>query len=163
VNPPVARRARNNWLARAVRVSLYRLMNLVDARAAVSAALSRMHAVYGETVFNEWVLVSLRADRNAILAYDGPRPEKYKQHFTLDLASMLKELAGQKLGVGDFAFAADATGTHYDACMRLGESSYLFCNHTTRTMAQIRLSPLWLSAQKHWVELSQKFATDPLE
>jgi hypothetical protein len=137
-------------------------MNLVDARTSVAAALARMNAAYGEPVFNEWVLVSLRADQNAILAYDGPRPEKYKQHFTLDLASMLKELAGQKLGVGDFAFAADAPGTHYDACLRLGESSYLFCNHTTRTMTQIRQSPLWLSAQKSWVELSQLCAADPL-
>lgn len=138
-------------------------MNLVDARTLLVAALARMNAAYGETVFNEWVLVSLRADRNAILAYEGPRPEKYKQHFTLDLASMLKELAGQKLGVGDFAFAADAVGTHYDACIRLGEASYLFCNHTTRTMAQIRLSPHWLTAQKHWAELAARFATDPLE
>jgi len=138
-------------------------MNLVDARTAVAAALARMNATYGETVFNEWVLVSLRADRNAILAYEGPRPEKYKQHFTLDLASMLKELAGQKLGVGDFAFAADAAGTHYDACVRLGETSYLFCNHTTRTMTQIRQSPHWLNAQKHWAEVCQKFAADPLE
>jgi len=137
-------------------------MNLVDTRTAVTAALARMNATYGETVFNEWVLVSLRADRNAILAYEGPRPEKYKQHFTLDLASMLKELAGQKLAVGDFAFASDAAGTHYDGCLRLGESSYLFCNHTTRTMTQIRQSPLWLAAQKHWVELSQKFAADAL-
>lgn len=137
-------------------------MNLVDARSLVSAAMARMNATYGEPVFNEWVLVSLRADQNAILAYDGPRADKYKQHFTLDLASMLKELAGQKLGVGDFAFASDAIGTHYDGCLRLGESSYLFCNHTTRTMTQIRQSPLWLAAQKHWVELSQKFATDAL-
>lgn len=138
-------------------------MNLVDARTLLAAALGRMNATYGETVFNEWVLVSLRSDRNAILAYEGPRPEKYKQHFTLDLASMLKELAGQKLGVGDFAFAADAAGTHYDACIRLGESSYLFCNHTTRTMAQIRQSAHWLNAQKHWAELAERFATDPLE
>jgi hypothetical protein len=138
-------------------------MNLADARTVVSATLARMNSAYGDTVFNEWVLVSIRADRGAILAYEGPRPEKYKQHFTLDLSSMLKELAGQKLGVGDFAFAADAAGTHYDACLRLGDTSYLFCNHTTRTMTQIRQSPLWLAAQKHWAELSQKFAGDSLE
>lgn len=155
--------AGNNWLARVRPAAFIGGMNLVDARALVSAALGRMNAAYGETVFNEWVLVSLRSDRNAILAYEGPRPEKYKQHSTLDLASMLKELAGQKLGVGDFAFAADAAGTHYDACLRLGASSYLFCNHTLRTMTQIRQSSLWLGAQKHWVELSQKFASDPLE
>lgn len=138
-------------------------MHLDDARTVLTAAFGRMNAAYGATVFNEWVIVSLRADRNAILAYDGPRAEKYRQHFTLDLQSMLHELAGQKLGVGDFAFASDAPGTHYDACLRLGETSYLFCNHTTRTMNEIRQNPLWLAAQKTWAELSQKFAADPLE
>lgn len=137
-------------------------MTLADARTALVATLGRMNAAYGAVVFNEWVLVSIRADNNAILAYDGPRAEKYKQHFTLDLSSMLRELATQKLGVGDFAFASDAPGTHYDACLRMGESSYLFCNHTTRTMTEIRQSPLWLAAQKHWAELSQKVAADPL-
>ena len=138
-------------------------MNLADARPVIVSAFSRMNAAYGEPVFNEWVLVSIRSDRGAIMAYDGPRAEKYKQQFTLDLSSMLKELAGQKLGVGDFAFASDAVGTHYDACLRLGETSYLFANHITRTMAEIRQSPLWLAAQKPWVELSQKFGADPLE
>jgi hypothetical protein len=138
-------------------------MNLADARPLIAQAFARMAAAYGQPVFNEWVLVSMRADRGAIMAYDGPRAEKYKQQFTLDLSSMLKELAGQKLGVGDFAFASDAAGTHYDACLRLGESSYLFANHITRTMTEIRDNPLWLNAQKAWVELSQKFAGDPLE
>ena len=137
-------------------------MNLADARTTVTAALGRMNAAYGQPVFNEWVLVSIRADRGAILSYEGPRQEKYKQQFTLDLQTMLKELAGQKLGVGDFAFASDATGTHYDGCLRLGDSSYLFCNHLTRTMREIRESPLWIEAQKPWVELSQKFQSDPL-
>jgi hypothetical protein len=138
-------------------------MNLADARTTIATALARMNTAYGQVVFTEWVLVSIRADRGAILAYEGPRPEKYKQQFTLDLGTMLRELAGQKLGVGDFAFASDAAGTHYDACMRLGESSYLFANHIMRTMTEIRDHPLWLNAQKPWVELSQKFAADPLE
>lgn len=138
-------------------------MHLAAARDAVAAALTKMNQAYGQTVFNEWVLVSLRADRGAILAYEGPRAENYKQQFTFDVASMLREIAGQKLSVGDFAFATAAQGTHYDACLRLGESSYLFCNHTARTMAEIRSSTTWLAAQKPWVELSQKFAADPLE
>lgn len=138
-------------------------MNLADARTLVSHAIARMNAAYGQPVFNEWVLVSMRADRGAIMAYEGPRAEKYKQQFTLDLSTMLKELAGQKLGVGDFAFASDAVGTHYDACLRLGDSSYLFANNVTRTMTEIRDNPLWLNAQKPWVELSQKCAADPLE
>lgn len=138
-------------------------MNLAAARNAVASALTKMNLIYGQPVFNEWVLVSLRADRGAILAYDGPRAESYKQQFTFDVASLLHELASQKLSVGDFAFAIAAHGTHYDACLRLGDSSYLFCNHTTRTMVDIRASTTWLAAQKPWVELSQKFAADPLE
>lgn len=138
-------------------------MNLADARHLVSTALARMNGAYGQTVFDEWVLVSIRADRGAILAYEGPRAETYKKQFTFDIASMLRELAGQKLSVGDFAFAADAHGTHYDGCMRLGESSYLFCNHTQRTMLEIRQSATWLAAQKAWVELGARFAGDPLE
>jgi hypothetical protein len=138
-------------------------MNLAEARDTVAAALTKMNQAYGQPVFNEWVLVSLRADRGAILAYEGPRAESYKQQFTTDVASMLKELAGHKLGVGDFAFATAAHGTHYDACLRLGDSSYLFCNHTTRTMTEIRATTTWLAAQRLWVELSQKFAADPLE
>lgn len=138
-------------------------MNLSDARTTVLNALGRMNSVYGQVLFNEWVLVSLRAQRGAILAYEGPRGERYKQQFTVDVASLLKELADQKLGVGDFAFASEAHGTHYDGCMRLGESSYLFCNHTARSMTEIRQNPAWLAAQKPWMELSQKFVADPLE
>jgi hypothetical protein len=66
----LSRARRNNWLARGAVLPFIGDMNLVDARALVSAALGRMNAAYGETVFNEWVLVSLRADRNAILAYE---------------------------------------------------------------------------------------------
>jgi hypothetical protein len=140
-----------------------RAMNLADAHSTVSATLARMNSAFGQPVFNEWVLVSLRADRGAILAYEGPRADSYKKQFTFDIASLLREIASQKLSVGDFAFAAAAHGTHYDACMRLGESSYLFCNHTERTMSEIRQSATWLSAQKSWAEMGARFAGDPLE
>ena len=137
-------------------------MTLTDARPAIVAAFSRMNIAYTSPVFDEWVLVSLRPERGNILAYHGPRGETYKQRFTHDLASLLSELSGQKLGVGDFAFAAEAKGTHYDACLRLGESSYLFCNHTTKTMNDIRENPRWKDAQVHFAALSDKFRIDPL-
>jgi hypothetical protein len=137
-------------------------MILADARNLVIAALGRMSTTYGSPVFDEWVLVSLKPERGAILSYSGPRAESYKQQFTLDLKSMLAEMAGQKLSVGDFAFAAAAHGTHYDACLRLGDSSYLFCNHTTKTMNDIRENPRWRDAQVHFAGLSEKFRTDPL-
>lgn len=138
-------------------------MTLADARSAIAQALGRMNAAYAAPVFNEWVLVAMRPEGGTIVAYDGPRAASYKQQFTRDLHSMWRELAEQKLGVGDFVFAATAEGTHYDACLRLGETSYLFCNDTDRTMTEIRATPLWIAAQKHWVDLSEKFATDPLE
>lgn len=72
-------------------------------------------------------------------------------------------MTGKQLAIGDFEFAPDATGTHFDACLRLGSASYLICNHTTKSMAQIRLSPKWLAAQKPFVELSGRFPADPLE
>lgn len=138
-------------------------MTLDDARKAIHTALARVNTAYGQEVFNEWVLVSLRADRGVILAYEGPRAESFKQRFTFDMAAMMKELAGQKLSVGDFAFATTAEGTNYDGCMRVGDTSYLFCNHTERTMDDIRENPLWRAAQKPWVEFSQVIATDPVE
>lgn len=138
-------------------------MTLDHARTAIHTALARVNSAYGQVVFNEWVLVSMRDNRGAILAYEGPRAESFKQRFTLDMAGMMKELAGQKLSVGDFAFATTAEGTNYDGCMRIGDTSYLFCNHTERTMDDIRENPLWRAAQKPWVELSQVIAANPVE
>ena len=47
--------------------------------------------------------------------------------------------------------------------MKIGATSYLVCNHTTRAMAEIRSDPKWLKAQPVFVELSDKFRADPLE
>ena len=117
---------------------------------------------YATTVFDEWVIVSLHAGRSGILAYDGPRAESYRERFAVDVAPLQGEMAGKRLAVGDFEFAPDATGPRYDACVRVGAASYLICNHTTRSMAQIRQNPNWIEAQKPFVELSEKFRADPL-
>lgn len=138
-------------------------MHLEDARSAIIAALARMNALYQAPLFDEWVLASLKPGRGAVLAYQGPRVESYKVEFQRDLEPLRRELAEQKLGVGDFAFATGAAGRGYDACLRLGESSYLFCNHTTKSMGDLRQSARWLEAQKAWVALSHQFAVDPLE
>jgi len=138
-------------------------MTTADARTAIQAALSRMNAAYATTVFDEWVLVSLKPDRGAILAYQGPRAESYKRTFAEDIQPLRAEMAGQKLAVGDFAFAAGGVGSKHDACIRVGESGFLFCNHTTKSMDDIRQSPLWREAQKPFVELSDKFRADPVE
>ncbi len=137
-------------------------MKLVDARSAITSALSRMNALYQKTVFDEWVLFKLSSDQNVILGYEGPRPDSYQQKFKEDIIPLSTELNQRKMAVGDFAFAQDAVGTGFDACIRLGPASYLFCNNTAQSMQDIRKNPLWLAAQKPFADLSGKFQADPL-
>ncbi len=138
-------------------------MNLEDARTAVILALGRMNALYQQPVFDEWVLAKLTSGQGAILYYQGPRADSYKKQFIADSAPLGAEVGQSRLNAGDFIFAPDASGTHFDACIRLGATSYLFCNHTKRSMAEIRQNPQWLAAQKPFVELAAKFHADPLE
>ena len=138
-------------------------MILDAAKSLIAETLKRMGARYDATVFDEWVLVSLHSGRSSILAYNGPRAENYQRRFAADVAPLQNEMTGKQLAIGDFEFAPDAAGTHFDACLRLGAASYLICNHTTKSMAQIRQSPNWLAAQKPFVELSEKFRAEPLE
>lgn len=137
-------------------------MHLADARTAVIQALGRMSALYRQPVFNEWVLVKLAQEQGAILAYEGPRADSYQTRFKADIAPLRAELDQRRLAVGDFEFVATAHGTHFDACLRLGAGAYLFCNHTTKSMIDIRRDPLWLEAQKPFLDLATKFRDDPL-
>lgn len=137
-------------------------MHLEDTRSMIVRAIERMAGLYGATVFDEWVLVRLSNERGAILSYSGPRADSYKQEFLKDIAPLRVELGQKRLGVGDFAFAPAAAGTHFDACMRIGESSYLFCNNTAKAMTEIRQNPRWLEAQKPFAALSAQFQADPL-
>lgn len=137
-------------------------MNLDAARTAIIATLGRMNALYARTVFDEWVLASIKPGKGVILAYHGPRAESYQQNFAKDIQPLNAELGGQKLAVGDFAFVQAATGTQHDAVMRLGDAAYLFCNNTTESMEQLRQSPLWLKAQAPFVQLSELVRKEPL-
>ena len=138
-------------------------MNLADARTAIIHALGRMTALYQKPVFDEWVLVKMASEHGAILAYQGPRAESYQRKFKEDIVPLRAELDQRHMSVGDFAFVQDAKGTRFDACLRLGLGSYLFCNNVAMSMNEIRQDPRWLEAQKPFVDLSTKFRTDPLE
>ena len=139
-------------------------MNLADARTAVIQALGRMNSLYRQPLFNEWVLVKLAREQGGgvILAYEGPRTESYQARFKSDIAPLQAEVESRKLAVGDFEFARAAHGTYFDACVRLGAGAYLFCNNTTKSMVDIRQDPLWIEAQRPFVELAGKFRADPL-
>ena len=136
-------------------------MDLAAARTAISSALARMNVAYGQPVFDEWAVLGLSGNRG-VLAYTGPRPERFRREIPNDAAPLRAEAAGQPTGVGDIVFALEAGGTRYDAFLRIGESSYLVCNHTGKTMAEIRANPGWLKAQPAFFELGEKFRADQL-
>lgn len=136
-------------------------MDLAAARTHIAAALARMTAAYGQPVFDEWAVLGLGGHRG-VLAYAGPRPERFRREMPDDAAPLRAEAAAQPGGVGDIVFALEAGGTRYDAFVRVGESSYLVFNHTTKTVAEIRANPGWLKAQAVLFELGEKFRADPL-
>lgn len=72
-------------------------MNLDEMMQAVRECAQRMDSLYGETVFDEWVVVSLQPTQPRILNYFGPRNYEFRQNFTRDL--------------GDFARSALARGS----------------------------------------------------
>jgi hypothetical protein len=138
-------------------------MTLEESRTAIDATLNRMNSIFTKPLFDEWVLVSLKPERGTILAYHGPRAESYKKSFNSDIQPLRAEMSDQKLAIGDFIFAAAAADVQHDACMRIGASSYVFCNNTTRTMNEIRQNPLWRDAQGPFVKLSELFRENPAE
>jgi hypothetical protein len=138
-------------------------MNLVDAKAAVALALGRMNSAYNKVLFDEWILVKVTKEQGMILSYEGPRKESYQKRFKTDVAPLQAEMHGRSMAVGDFEFTSDAQGTFFDAGIRLGAGSYLLCNNTTKSMVELRQDPLWLAAQKPFLELAAKFREDPVE
>lgn len=136
-------------------------MDLAAARQQIQSSCARMDAVYLRSLFDEWAILSLAAQQG-ILAYSGPRADSFRNHFPEDVEPLRTLLAGRVFSPGDFEFATNAGGTRYDALVKLGDSSYLVCNHTTKEMSEIRRDPKWLNAQGTFFELCEKFRADPL-
>jgi hypothetical protein len=83
-------------------------------------------------------LLATTAKHGGVLAYGGPRLESFRQCFATDVELLRSAAAGQSLAVGDFLFALEAAGPRYDGLLRVGEGSFLVCNHTQKTMMEIR-------------------------
>lgn len=136
-------------------------MTLDSARSLITATLARMAVLYGRPVFDEWVVISLGAE-SGILAYAGPRAESFRKNFAGDVAPLRAAMEEKNYEIGDFEFVADSAGPRHDASLRLGGGSYLVCNHTEKSMTEIRADPRWLKAQAAFFELAEKFRADPL-
>ncbi|WP_221031649.1 hypothetical protein [Actomonas aquatica] len=138
-------------------------MNLTDARTLITRCAERMDTLGGGVVFDEWAVVTLGAGGAKLAAYAGPRVESFRRRFNADIRPLQAELEGRQLQVGEFAFAPQAEGTAYDACVRIGRGAYLWWNNTQATLEDIRARGSWLPAQKVFADLCEVFRSDPLE
>ena len=122
-----------------------------------------MRAAYLQPVFDEWAILSVSAKGGGVVAYQGPRAEAFRRNLPTDAEPLRQRTAGKQFAEGDIEFVPDAADTQYDAFMKIGPTSYLVLNHTTKTMQEIRADGKWLAAQAVLFELSEKFRADPLE
>lgn len=136
-------------------------MQWSDAINLIQSCGARMTALYGGPVFDEWAILKL--DGTATVAYyTGPRPSIFMEKFARDAAVLEKESAGRRYASGEFEFARDSEGTSFDAFLALGGGFILVCNNVQSSMTGIRANPRWLKAQVPFVELTERFRTDPL-
>ncbi len=137
-------------------------MNLEEAKQAIAVCAGQMNNRYRKIVFDEWAIVSMGEKQARLLAYFGPRKEGFQQNFLTDAGQLRQSLLAQQYPVGDFEFARDGVGTGFEAFVVLGDGVSLICNNTVQSMDGITRDPLWLGAQVPFVELSDRFRSDPL-
>ncbi len=145
-------------------------MDLETARRYIQISLERMRAAYLQPVFDEWAILALTTKvagapkaSGGILAYQGPRPDGFRRNLGQDAEPLRMRAAGREFSEGDIEFVPDAANTFYDAFMKIGPSSYLVLNHTTKTLDEIRADTKWLGVQGVLFELSEKFRADGLD
>jgi hypothetical protein len=138
-------------------------MDLETVRHQVQGCLERMRASYSKPVFDEWAVLALTGKSAGVVAYHGPRADLFLRNLREDAEPLRVRAAGKEFAEGDIEFVPDATGTRYDAFIKIGARSYLVLNHTTKTMNEIRTDAKWLVAQAKLFELTEKFRADPLD
>jgi hypothetical protein len=139
-------------------------MNHAAALVLIRSQLQRMNALYGRPVFDEWALLGLDARGAAsVLGYEGPRAEKFADDLPADAEALRQAQARRECHVGDFEFVHEEAGEGLDAFLRVGPAAYLVCNHTGKSMADIRREPRWRQAQVAWFDLAEAFRADPVE
>lgn len=121
-----------------------------------------MAATCGETVFDEWALVSSAPEGIRLVKYAGDRPDDFAGSFTEDFAPLKSEFATQQPQIGDFAFSHEGAGTGFDAFVCAGSGLFLLFNNTEKSTTEIAHSEGWKSSQVAFVELYERFMQDPL-
>jgi len=137
-------------------------MTLEDALKLISATAERMNRLYKETVFDEFAIVVFRQNKAKLLKYIGPRKDDFQKNFLSDVQEIKLDLIANKHNIGDFEFSQTGVGTKVEAFLVLSDGIFLLCNHTSRSMSDIARNSMWLSAQVPFVEMSDRFRSDPL-
>jgi hypothetical protein len=137
-------------------------MTLEEATKQIRLCGQKMNDLYGNVVFDEWVVISLAHQKARILFYIGPRNDDFLKNFATDLGSLRTALLDSRYSIGDFEFARHGVGTGFEAFVVLGEGLYLICNNTKASMQDIARDPKWLNAQVPFAELSEAIRPDPL-
>jgi hypothetical protein len=133
-----------------------------DAINLIQACGSRMTALFGAPVFDEWAILKLNGV-TSVAYYSGPRPSDFLASFARDSAALSRETGGRKYSPGEFEFARDSGGTAFDVFVVLGGGCTLVANNIAAAMTDIRKQPAWLKAQVPFVEMTEKFRADPLK
>ncbi len=137
-------------------------MTLDEVKVLIKTSATKMDALYGKTVFDEWAIISLAENRARVLAYVGPRNDDFLKNFANDLGTLRAELLTGEYGIGDFSFARHGLGTHFEAFMVLGVAVYLIFNNTSDSMDNIAKDPRWIQAQVPFAEIGDKLRMNPL-
>ena len=137
-------------------------MNLDQAKTVIRDCAEQMNARYQNPVFDEIALIALGDGRGQLLSYTGPRKDGFQRNFLADAGTLRAGLMAQDYQVGDFEFARENVGTGFESFMVVGKGVFLICNNTVKSMDGIAQDPRWLGAQVPFVELSDRFRSDPL-
>lgn len=138
-------------------------MKLADARKLIQLCLIDADAAYGDTLFDEWMIVWMAGIHRDIVHYSGPRFEKAAD-FQEDIQPLKQSFEGKSYHVGDLEFARDGEGTGFDVMLMAGEGIYVIFNHTEKCMLSISHNTTeWNQAQIPLLNMADSFGRDPLD
>jgi hypothetical protein len=140
-------------------------MTLQEAIQVVRLADIAMKKDYKREVFDEYAIVGSVGRETHLFWYEGPRKPEFVKKFNEETAALRAESRSRftnRYEIGDFEFTPDGVGSQSEAFLVLGAGVFLICGNTQLSMAEIAKDRLWLAAQKHFVDLSDRFRLDPL-
>jgi hypothetical protein len=141
-------------------------MKLPEATALIRETAGSMETLCEQPVFDEFGIVQRDGGKHFLCWYQGRRRAQYIRDFKHETALLRRESLSRffnRYEIGDFEFVPDGAGTQAEGFLVVGDELYLLCTNTVQPMSEITSNPLWLKAQSAFVEMSERFASDPLE